>query len=150
MMQQELYSTCSVAIRITWLWKNWRGTWTVRLLRYMSLLMLSYVLVLVKGRSIAINFKIIMTLHIVNNNILNFIIIISYIFLSRVQVPSWESRKDFELAFIEAGIRSRLMKSSMNQPILTYCNTSTILPSDCVGRISSQTMISNYSFQDCI
>ncbi|PWA92957.1 ATP-dependent RNA helicase DBP5 [Artemisia annua] len=53
------------------------------------------------------------------------------------EVPSWESRKDFELAFIEAGIRKRLMKSSMNQPILTYCNTSTILPSDCAGRISS-------------
>ncbi|GKD16235.1 hypothetical protein Tco_1205393, partial [Tanacetum coccineum] len=57
-------------------------------------------------------------------------------------VPSWESRKDFELAFIEAGIRSRLMNSSpIKKPILTYngstslgnCSTSTKLASHIVG-----------------
>ncbi|GJZ69953.1 DEAD-box ATP-dependent RNA helicase 38 [Tanacetum coccineum] len=73
------------------------------------------------------------------------------------EVPSWESRKDFELAFIEAGIRSRLMNSSpIKKPILTYngstslgnCSTSTKLASHIVGRFSMRTMISNGSLME--
>ncbi|GJZ24289.1 DEAD-box ATP-dependent RNA helicase 38 [Tanacetum coccineum] len=73
------------------------------------------------------------------------------------EVPSWESRKDFELAFIEAGIRSCLMNSSpIKKPILTYngstslgnCSTSTKLASHIVGRFSMRTMISNGSLME--
>lgn len=53
------------------------------------------------------------------------------------EVPSWESRKDFELAFIEAGVRSCLMNSSpIKKPIMYRGKTSTTLPSRCVGRMA--------------